>query len=68
MDTNTLKELNVDLSDRQYFLDAKQGKEHVSDVFIGRNTGASVVTFSSPIFNDDGKFLGVISRTCFVRY
>lgn len=60
MDTNSLEELNVDLSDRQYYIDGKEKKSHISDVFKGRNTGAYIIVFSAPIIDKDGNFLGVV--------
>ncbi|QOY36543.1 sensor domain-containing diguanylate cyclase [Anaerobacillus isosaccharinicus] len=60
LDTNTTEIPNTDLSDRQYFLDGREGKDHISDVLIGRNTGAAVIVFSSPIYDENGFFQGLV--------
>jgi len=46
--------------DRPYFQAALVGKEYISDVVIGRNSGMPIINFSSPIFDKNGKFQGLI--------
>lgn len=55
--------IGVDFSDRQYFLEAKKGNSHISDVLIGRQSGEQIITVSNPIYDADGNFKGVIFGT-----
>lgn len=43
-----------------YYEAALAGKEYISDVVIGRNSGLPIINFSSPVYDGDGKFHGVI--------
>ena len=43
-----------------YFEAAVVGKEHISDVVIGRNSGLPIINFSVPLFDGAGKFKGLI--------
>ena len=47
-------------SDKPYFEAAVAGKEYISDVVIGRNSGLPIINFSSPIFDHAGNFQGLI--------
>ena len=47
-------------SGQPYFKEAIAGKEFISDVVIGRNSGLPIINFSVPIFDQDGKFQGLI--------
>ncbi len=50
------------VGDRQYFIDAMQGKTSVSDPIESRADGSMVIVFSVPIINDD-KVAGVFYAT-----
>ncbi|NHZ46946.1 diguanylate cyclase [Nitratidesulfovibrio liaohensis] len=50
----------VDLSDREYFLRARQGQPFISRVLTGRTSGKAIVIFSSPVLNPQGDFAGLV--------
>ncbi|HWR45558.1 hybrid sensor histidine kinase/response regulator [Sporomusa sp.] len=60
---NPLAAPGRDVSDRLYYHVAKQGKEYISDVLIGRGAAAGqpVIVFSSPVFDEKGQFKGLIA-------
>jgi two-component system, sporulation sensor kinase E len=43
-----------------YFQAAVAGEEYISDVVIGRNSGLPIVNLSSPIYDKEGRFQGLI--------
>jgi two-component system, sporulation sensor kinase E len=43
-----------------YFQAAVAGEEYISDVVIGRNSGLPIINFSSPIYDKEGSFQGLI--------
>lgn len=45
---------------KPYFQAAMEGKEYISDVVIGRNSGLPIINFSSPVFDKSGQFQGLI--------
>jgi diguanylate cyclase (GGDEF)-like protein len=45
---------------KPYFEAALAGKEYISDVVIGRNSGQPIINFSSPIYDYSGNFQGMI--------
>jgi len=45
---------------KPYFEAAIMGKEYISDVVIGRNSGVPIINFSSPIYDFEGNFQGLI--------
>lgn len=50
----------VNVSDRAYFQAAKEGREFVTDVIIGKSSGKPIVIFSSPVTDEEGKFGGLV--------
>lgn len=50
----------INISDRLYFHEAKQGRSYVSDVLIGRQSNKDIIIFSSPIFDYKNQFQGLI--------
>ncbi|KAA9031168.1 diguanylate cyclase domain-containing protein [Niallia endozanthoxylica] len=50
----------IDLSDREYFKQAKKGKSFVTDVLIGRQSHSQIIIFSNPIYDSNGSFRGLI--------
>lgn len=52
--------VGVDLSDREYFLRARQGQPFISRVLVGRTSGKAIVIFASPVLNPQGDFAGLI--------
>ncbi|MFP5222803.1 MAG: diguanylate cyclase [Acidobacteriota bacterium] len=57
---DTAAKTGLYLGDRAYFKAATQGKSYISDVLVGRATGASLIMFSSPVLSADGTFRGAI--------
>lgn len=47
-------------SQKPYFKASLAGKEYISDVIIGRNSNLPIINFSSPIFDYDGNFQGLV--------
>lgn len=45
---------------RPYYEAAMQGKEYISDVVIGRNSGAAIVNFSTPVYDYSGEVQGLV--------
>lgn len=45
---------------KPYYEAALMGKEYISDVVIGRNSGKPIINFSSPIYDYDGNFQGLV--------
>ncbi|MBM7868154.1 response regulator [Heliobacterium gestii] len=50
----------INLSDRDYYQQGVNGKDYVTDVIIGRNTGRPLVMISSPVYGFNGQFRGII--------
>jgi len=46
--------------DKPYYVAAKEGKDFVSDVVVGRNSGQPIINFSSPVYDQNGQFQGLI--------
>ena len=46
----------ADASNQPYFKAGAAGKEYISDVVIGRNSGLPIINFSSPIYDGEGHF------------
>ncbi|HEU6436249.1 MAG TPA: diguanylate cyclase [Nitratidesulfovibrio sp.] len=55
-----MPEGGVDLSDREYFLRARQGQPFITRVLTGRTSGKAIVIFSSPVLDSQGDFAGLI--------
>ncbi|OIJ13608.1 hypothetical protein BKP37_10005 [Anaerobacillus alkalilacustris] len=53
----------TDVSDREYFIEGKKGNEHISAVLTGRITGANIIVFSAPIYNQNDNFQGLVLGT-----
>jgi len=47
-------------NNQPYWKAAVAGKEYISDVVIGRNSGLPIINFSAPIFDYAGNFQGLI--------
>lgn len=47
-------------SGKPYYETAVAGKDYISDVVIGRNSGLPIINFSSPIYDSTGSFQGLI--------
>src|SRR5699024_1468763 len=50
----------IDISERDYFKEAKKGNPYVSDVFFGQVSQKRIVSFSAPVLDDDHQFKGVL--------
>lgn len=49
-----------DLSGRQYFKEAQQGRSFITDIMVTKNAGTSVVIVSSPVQDTAGQFNGLV--------
>ncbi len=49
----------IDLLDRPYFLEARQGRPSISDLLLGRDAQQPLIIFAAPLPFKDGKFQGV---------
>ncbi|MBR2518684.1 MAG: methyl-accepting chemotaxis protein [Selenomonadaceae bacterium] len=52
----------VNLKDRDYFSQAMQGKEAVSEVVVSKTTGKAIVVIEVPVKTPDGQIIGMIQR------
>ena len=43
-----------------YYQAAAAGKEYISDIVIGRNSGLPIINLSSPVYDSDGNFQGLV--------
>jgi len=53
--------INKNLKDNEFFTEAISGKTFVSDIYNSSMVGATVMSFSSPIFSDSVSIIGVIA-------
>lgn len=47
-------------TDQPYYQAALAGSDYMSGVVIGRNSGLPIINFSSPVYDHDGKFQGLV--------
>ena len=52
----------VSLKGRDYFNQAMQGKEAVSEVVVSKTTGKAIVVIEVPVKTPDGQIIGMIQR------
>ncbi len=52
----------VDVSSREYFIQAMNGNAYVSDVITSASTGLRQTTIAVPVYGDDGSVVGVVQR------
>lgn len=52
----------VSLKGRDYFIQAMQGNEAVSEVVVSKTTGKAIVVIEVPVKTPDGKIIGMIQR------
>lgn len=57
---DTTSNMVLDVSDREYFIQGRIGKPHVSQVIIGRTSGKAIIIFAHPVTRMDGTFGGVV--------
>ncbi|WP_438444542.1 sensor domain-containing diguanylate cyclase [Gorillibacterium sp. sgz5001074] len=50
----------VNVREREYFEAARQGRELVTDIMIGKTSGKPIVLFSSPVSDKEGRFNGLV--------
>lgn len=43
-----------------YYQAAVAGREYISDIVIGRNSNRPIINFSAPVYDDGGRFQGLI--------
>lgn len=54
------KIINDNISTRDYFQQAMQGKNYISDVLISRTTNQPMIVFASPVRNITGEIQGIV--------
>ncbi|MBP5305887.1 MAG: methyl-accepting chemotaxis protein [Lachnospiraceae bacterium] len=52
----------VDVSTRDYFIEAMKGNLYLSNVLVSKSTGLRQLTIAAPIKGSDGKVLGEVQR------
>jgi two-component system, cell cycle response regulator len=57
----------LDVSEREYFQAAKEGKSFVTDIIIGKSTGKPIVLVSSPVLDEAGNFNGLVFGTIHIE-
>ncbi|MBN1547594.1 MAG: cache domain-containing protein [Syntrophaceae bacterium] len=60
--------VGIDVSEREYFKEAKGGRENLGQVIKSKVTGNNDVVSSAPIFSGTGKFLGTIVALIKIDY
>ncbi|MDQ0298931.1 methyl-accepting chemotaxis protein [Salibacterium salarium] len=53
----------LDLSDREYFQNGMSGNDTISDVLVSNSTGNRIVVVASPVEDDSGEIIGVLSAS-----
>ncbi len=59
---------NVDLSDRDYFKTAKEGKINVGTVVKSKTTGNLVLPFAAPIYSKSNQVIGVVATIANINF
>ncbi len=57
---DTTGPIGIDISDRNYFKEAKSGNDFITDVLIGRESRTQIIIFSYPIFDHNKQFRGLV--------
>ena len=52
----------VNLNKRQHFKEAMKGRSFVSSIISSMSTGNSIIVVEAPVFNTDGKPIGMVQR------
>ena len=52
----------VDVSTREYWIEAMKGNTYISNILVSKSTGARQVTIAVPIRGNDGTILGEVQR------
>ena len=52
----------VNLNKRQHFKEAMKGRSFVSSIISSMSTGNSIIVVEAPVFNGDGKPIGMVQR------
>ncbi|CAM5216310.1 hypothetical protein UACE39S_04231 [Ureibacillus acetophenoni] len=59
-EVHTSGAIGLDLSDRDYFQEAKKGNAFITDVIIGRIIQKPIVIVSAPVYDYEGQFHGLV--------
>jgi len=62
-DSSDGKFKNIDISERDYFQEAKTGKASIGSVVRSKGTGNVILAFSAPVFSNDHQVIGVVCTT-----
>jgi len=58
----------IDLSERDYFKDAKAGKASIGAVAVSKATGNVVMPFGAPIYSKSNQVIGVVGSTMSISF
>jgi len=58
----------IDLSDREYFKAAKEGKINVGTVVRSKSSGNLVLPFAAPIYSKSNKIIGVVATIAKINF
>ncbi|CAM5216225.1 hypothetical protein UACE39S_05318 [Ureibacillus acetophenoni] len=59
-EVHTSGAIGLDLSDRDYFQEARKGNAFITDVIIGRIIQKPIVIVSAPVYDYEGQFHGLV--------
>ncbi|GFK94792.1 putative diguanylate cyclase AdrA [Fundidesulfovibrio magnetotacticus] len=57
---DTVAKPGLYLGDRVYFKEGRQGRPYITDLIVGRATGARLIIFSAPVQGPGGEFRGIV--------
>lgn len=57
---DTTGPIGIDISDRNYFKEAKNGNSFITDILVGRESHTQVIIFSHPVFDNNNRFNGLV--------
>jgi len=64
LEVTTSGQGGLNLSDRGYFQEAIKGKEHISEIIVGRaSLKEPIIVFAAPVYGDNGQIIGVLQAS-----
>ncbi|HOJ51770.1 MAG TPA: methyl-accepting chemotaxis protein [Syntrophales bacterium] len=58
----------INVSDQEYFKQAREGRASLDNVVINKKTGRPICTIAQPVISEDGAVIGVVGATLKVSY
>lgn len=59
---------DIDISERDYFKEAKTGKASIGSVVRSKGTGNVILAFGAPVFSKDNEVIGVVGTTLNINF